>query len=87
MQSLKLYTKGPKTVREIEKCLRDVMHFSTNQSKALAGIIKDNLRDEIVGDEIKNKNISSEEEVATPAVNDDNIKTALMKKLMLDLMR
>jgi phage head maturation protease len=87
MQSIKLYTKGPKTVREIEKCLRDVMHFSTNQSKALAGIIKDNLRDEIVGDEIKNKKISSEEEVATPTVNDDNIKTALMKKLMLDLMR
>jgi HK97 family phage prohead protease len=87
MQSLKLYTKGPKTVREIEKCLRDVMHFSTNQSKALAGIIKDNLRDEIVTDEIKNKNISSEEEIANPVVNDDNIKNALMKKLMLDLMR
>jgi phage head maturation protease len=87
MQSLKLYTKGPKTVREIEKCLRDVMHFSTNQSKALAGIIKDNLRDEIVVDEIKNKNISSEEEIANPVVNDDNIKNALMKKLMLDLMR
>ena len=87
MQSLKLYTNGPKTVREIEKCLRDVMHFSTNQSKALAGIIKDNLRDEIIVDEIKNKNISSEEEVAIPVVNDDNIKNALMKKLMLDLMR
>lgn len=87
MQSLKLYTNGPKTVREIEKCLRDVMHFSSNQSKALAGIIKDNLRDEIVDDEIKNKNMSSEEEVANPNVNDDNIKTALMKKLMLDLMR
>ena len=87
MQSLKLYTNGPKTVREIEKCLRDVMHFSSNQSKALAGIIKDNLRDEIVEDEIKNKNISSEEEVANPVVNDDNIKTALIKKLMLDLMR
>jgi hypothetical protein len=53
----------------------------------LAGIIKDNLRDEIIVDEIKNKNISSEEEIANPVVNDDNIKNALMKKLMLDLMR
>ena len=77
MAYMKLLTKGPTTNRELERCLRDVLHFSNSQSKALAGKMADFFRDQEVAAK------QTEEHIA----NDSEVKNLLIKKMMLDLMR
>jgi phage head maturation protease len=77
MASIKILTKGPETQRELEKALRDVLHFSNSQSKALAGKMADFFRDQEVAAK------QTEEHIA----NDSEVKNLLIKKMMLDLMR
>jgi hypothetical protein len=77
MAYMKLLTKGPTTNRELERCLRDVLHFSNSQSKALAGKMADFFRDQEVAEK------QTEEHIA----NDSEVKNLLIKKMMLDLMR
>jgi len=67
----------PESIRDLERRLRDV-GYSNNQSKALAGIVWSHLRDV---DEMPAKSM----EMLSNA-QEDNIKQALLKRAMLDLL-
>lgn len=77
MASIKILTKGPETQRELEKALRDVLHFSNAQSKALAGKMADFFRDQEASAKTESDDVANQSEV----------KNLLIKKMMLDLMR
>lgn len=78
MAMLKSYKNGmPETIREMEKKMRDVFSLSNNQAKVLSGIVWSHLRD------VNDTPATNETETKTV---DINIKQALLKRAMLDLL-
>jgi hypothetical protein len=80
MAMLKSMKNGkPKTIRDLERKMRDVFELSNNQAKVLSGIVWSHLRDV---DETPAK--TSETEENKKSVNE--VKQALLKRAMLDLL-
>jgi HK97 family phage prohead protease len=80
MAMLKSFRKEmPETIRDLEKKMRDVFSLSNNQAKVLSGIVWSHLRDV---DETPATTTETVENVKTV----DEVKQALLKRAMLDLL-
>lgn len=80
MAMLKSFRKEmPETIRDLEKKMRDVFSLSNNQAKVLSGIVWSHLRD-------VNETPATTTETVENVKTVDEVKQALLKRAMLDLL-